>query len=78
MSGNGIKVLLYFNFIVVLSKRKKGLYTYFLNDILKSELFSNIFVLIYCRALLSPDSCLFDKYHGKRANNYDVPHRNKC
>ena len=41
MSGNEIKVLLYFNFIIVLSKKKKGLYTYFLNDILKFVLFSS-------------------------------------
>ena len=38
-------------------------------------MFSNeIFILICCRAPLSPDSCLFDKYHGKRTDNYDVPH----
>ena len=30
-------------------------------------------VLICCRALLSPDSCLLDKYCGKRTNHYDVP-----
>ena len=42
MSGNGIKVLLYFNFVVVLSqKKKRPLHTLFLNNILKSELFSN-------------------------------------
>ena len=45
MSGKGIKVLLlllYFNFIVVLSKKKKGLYTYFPSkQYPKSELFSN-------------------------------------
>ena len=31
-------------------------------------------MLICCRALLPPDSCLFDKYCGKRAGDYDVPH----
>ena len=31
-------------------------------------------MLICCRALLSPDSCLLDKYCGKRTNHYDVPH----
>ena len=31
-------------------------------------------MLIYCRAPLPPDSCLFDKHHGKKANDYDVPH----
>ena len=31
-------------------------------------------MLIYCRAPLPPDSCLFDKYHGKKASDYDVPH----
>ena len=39
--------------------------------------FKWIFVLICCRALLPPDitcnSCLFDKYHGKKAGDYDVP-----
>ena len=29
---------------------------------------------IYCRAPLLPDSCLFNKYHGKKASSYDVPH----
>ena len=31
-------------------------------------------MLIYCRAPLPPDSCLFDKYCGKKASDYDVPH----
>ena len=31
-------------------------------------------MLICCRALLPPDSCLFDKYHGKKASDYDIPH----
>ena len=31
-------------------------------------------MLIYCRAPLFPDSHLFDKYHGKKASGYDVPH----
>ena len=31
-------------------------------------------MLIHCRAPLPPDSCLFDKYHGKKASDYDVPH----
>ena len=31
-------------------------------------------MLICCRAPLSPNSCLFDKYPGKRADDYDVPH----
>ena len=31
-------------------------------------------MLIYCRAPLLPDSCLFDKYNGKKVSGYDVPH----
>ena len=31
-------------------------------------------MLIYCRTPLSPDSHLFDKYHGKKASDYDVSH----
>ena len=31
-------------------------------------------MLIHCRAPLSPDSHLFDKYHRKKASDYDVPH----
>ena len=31
-------------------------------------------MLIYCRAPLSPDSHLFDKYHRKKASSYDDPH----
>ena len=31
-------------------------------------------MLIYCRAPLPPDSCLFDKYRGKKTSDYDVPH----
>ena len=30
-------------------------------------------MLIYCRAPLSPDSQLFDKYRGKKASDYDTP-----
>ena len=30
-------------------------------------------MLIHCRASLLPDSCLFDKYHRKKASDYDVP-----
>ena len=30
-------------------------------------------MLIHCRAPLSPSSHLFDKYHGKKASDYDVP-----
>ena len=30
-------------------------------------------MLIYCRAPLPPDICLFDKYHVKKASDYDVP-----
>ena len=31
-------------------------------------------MLIQCRAPLPPGSCLFDKYCGKKASDYDVPH----
>ena len=31
-------------------------------------------MLIYCRAPLSPDNHLFDKYHGKKVSGYDIPH----
>ena len=31
-------------------------------------------MLIHYRAPLLPSSHLFDKYHGKKASNYDVPH----
>ena len=31
-------------------------------------------MLIHCRAPLLPDSHLFDKYHGKKTSDYDVPH----
>ena len=31
-------------------------------------------MLIHCRAPLPPDSHQFDKYHGKKVSDYDVPH----
>ena len=31
-------------------------------------------MLTHCRAPLPPDSHLFDKYHGKKASDYDIPH----
>ena len=31
-------------------------------------------MLIYCRAPLLPDSCLFDKHHRKKTSSYDIPH----
>ena len=31
-------------------------------------------MLTHCRAPLPPDSHLFDKYHGKKASDYNVPH----
>ena len=31
-------------------------------------------MFIYCRAPLSPDSHLFDKYCRKKASDYDTPH----
>ena len=34
----------------------------------------DIYVKFCCRAPLPPDNCLFDKYCGKRAGDYDVPH----
>ena len=35
-------------------------------------------MLVHCRAPLPPDSRLFDKYHGKKASDYDVSSCNKC
>ena len=34
----------------------------------------DIYVNFYYRAPLSPNSCLPDKYCGKRTDDYDVPH----
>ena len=33
----------------------------------------DICVNFYCRTPLSPDSCLPDKYCGKRTDDYDIP-----
>ena len=41
---------------------------------MKLDCFQVILILICCRTLLSPDSCLPDKHYGKRTNDYDVPH----